>query len=330
MPHQNPTPMENEIQDVTQAETQIEALIETPIDETQPETQDEAQSEIQPEPQTTHCLNCGTEFKGKFCPECGQSAETGRYTMRFIFENLLAAFLSKDGGIWFTLKNLFTRPGAMVVDNLNGKRRSYFSPFPMLLCSLTFYVLILSLSGSHQEYREIENKLQQAEETYSIEIENDGTEKDAEISANTKKVVSKILGNAVSFYNNHYTLLYMLTLPFFVIAARACYGKANRKRYNRAEYVVAIVYALVIVVLYRCIVSLVYLASPDISSRMGHWMPLVIAIAFTACFHKMMGFSIAKTAWRSVLTTLLYFLLLGSLILMACIAIFVYLFIKFF
>ncbi len=250
--------------------------------------------------------------------------------MRFIFENLLAAFLSKDGGIWFTLKNLFTRPGAMVVEILNGKRRRYFSPFSMLICSLTLYVIILSLSGSHQEYREFENKIQKAEETYVIESENTINDRDTEINVTTKKTLSKILGKAVSFYNNHYTLLYMLTLPLFVFAARICFGKANRKRYNRAEYVVAIVYALVIVVLYRCIVSLVYLASPDFSSKMGNWMPLVIATAFTVCFNKMMSFSIAKTVWRSVLTTTFYFMLLGALIIMACIAILAYLIIKFY
>lgn len=297
--------MENEIQTTT------EALPEA----TDCETTD-----------TTKCLNCGTEFKGKFCPECGQSADTGRFTMRFIIENLLAAFLSKDGGIWFTLKSLFTRPGAMIVDILNGKRRKYFSPFPMLFCSLTLYILVLSISGSRDEFREIENKLQEVEITYNNDAENTETEMDTRTTATAKKTLSKILIYAVSFYNNHYTLLYMLTLPLFVVAARACYGKANRKRYNRAEYVVAIVYALVIVVLYRCIVSLVYLATPDFSSKMGNWMPLVIATAFTVCFNKMIGFSIAKTAWRSILTTIFYFMLLGFLIILACIAILVYLY----
>jgi Protein of unknown function (DUF3667). len=121
--------------------------------------ENEIQTEIQPEVKTTKCLNCGTEFEGDFCPKCGQSADTGRFTMRFIFENLLAAFLSKDGGIWFTIKNLFSRPGAMIVEILNGKRRKYFSPFSMLFCSLTLYVLILSISGSHNDYRELEKKL---------------------------------------------------------------------------------------------------------------------------------------------------------------------------
>lgn len=310
LPHQFQILMENEIQTITQTEVQ---------------------PEVQSQPQTTTCLNCGNEFEGNFCPECGQSADTGRFTVRFIIENLLAAFLSKDGGIWFTLKSLFTRPGAMIVDILNGKRRKYFSPFPMLLCSLTLYVLILSFSGSHEDYRKLENKLQEieVEGRYNIDTEAPNVDLDKEINLTTKKLLSKILGYAVSFYNNHYTLLYMLTLPLFVTAARKCYGKANRKRYNRAEYVVAIVYALVMVVLYRCIVSLIYLISPNLSENLGFTMPFVIAAAFTACFNKMMGFSIGKTIWRSVLATTLYFLLLANLFVIAIIGVIIYLAIKF-
>lgn len=45
------------------------------------------------------CLNCGTEFEGKFCPECGQSAKTGRYTTRFIFENMMEDFIGKDDSV---------------------------------------------------------------------------------------------------------------------------------------------------------------------------------------------------------------------------------------
>ena len=92
------------------------------------------------------CLNCGNEFEGKFCPECGQRADTGRFTMRFIFENLAAAIISRDGSIWFTLKNLFARPASMIVDILNGKRKRYFSPFPMLFLALTLYILITSVT----------------------------------------------------------------------------------------------------------------------------------------------------------------------------------------
>jgi len=302
------------------------------------------ENEIPTEVKTTQCLNCGTEFEGKFCPECGQSADTGRFTMRFILENLLAAFTSRDGGIWFTIKNLFTRPGAMVVDMLNGKRKSYFSPFPMLFFVLAIYVLILSFTGSNDALREFENELLRPESSENVEVEvnvfgsemvnldSESTEvkNDAlkQKKDKAKNSFSLFTGKAFSIYNNHYTLVYMLTLPLLVVAARACYGKSNRKRYNRAEYTVAIVYASVIVVLYRCIVSLAYLASPNISGKMGDFMPLVLIIASTACFRKMMGFSIAKTAWRSLLSTALYYLLLGSLLILGVVILIFYVAIK--
>ena len=115
------------------------------------EIQTKVQTENQPEHNTTKCLNCGTEFEGNFCPKCGQNADTGRFTLSFIFGNLLSAVLGRDGGIAYTLKNLFSRPGKMIVEILDGKRRKYVSPFPMLFLALTVYILIFSITGSKGE-----------------------------------------------------------------------------------------------------------------------------------------------------------------------------------
>jgi len=280
--------------------------------------ENEIQTEVQPEIETTHCLNCGTDFEGKFCPECGQSAETGRFTMKFIWENLLAAFISKDGGIWYTLKNLFSRPGAMIVEILNGKRRRYFSPFPMLIAVLTVYILLASITGSRDNFREAEQKYSNAEITMnnkSIEQSSDAeassdAEEGKDYSIGYNKV-KKMVGHCISFYNNHYTIIFMLTLPLFLFAARVCYGKSNRKRYYRAEYLVAITYSMVLVVIYLWLVSLVYLFSHNISDEMSAYMPFAFAIAFTVCLRKMMGFGIGKTVWRSILTVALYYFTLG-------------------
>ena len=48
-------------------------------------------------------------------------------------------------------------------------------------------------------------------------------------------------------------------------------------------------------------------------------MPFAFAIVFTACLRKMMGFSIAKTAWRSLLTVVLYYFTLGIIMLIGII-----------
>ena len=296
--------------------------------------QNETQTIIQPQPtpKTTHCLNCGTEFPGKFCPECGQSAETGRFTMKFIFENLLAAFLSKDGGVWFTLKNLFTRPGEMIVEILNGKRRRYFSPFPMLIAALTVYILLFSITGSRGDMQEMEKEFLEMEKEDEAEPTADTTLTYINIIRVNEKAISvrkskiyKIIGMGFKFYNTHYTAVTMLTIPFFLFATRAWYGKNNRKRYYRAEYLVAITYSMVMVVLYRCLISLMYLFSQNISDSMSNWIPIVITVTFTACFRKMLGFSIKKTAWRSLLAVILYYIIMGFILVAGCIvAYFIY------
>ena len=313
--------MENETQSSTEPQPEYttnvtidEVICETPVaPETTPTPEEQGEAA-----NTVKCLNCGTEFEGKFCPECGQSAETGRFTWRFIIENLQSAVLGKDGGIWFTIKRLFTCPGAMIVETLNGKRRSYFSPFPMLFFALTIYILLFTFTGSHgdiqameQEYLEAEETVEYLEAEKTADPELEGKAKTAAMGVNE---FQRLVGQGVKFYNNHYTAVFMLTLPLILFATRAWYGKDNRKRYFRAEYLVAIAYSMVMVVFYRCIASLVYLFSESAADTMGDLIPFVIVAAFTACFRKMLGFSTGKTVWRSVLAVGLYYLMLGAII----------------
>lgn len=285
------------------------------------EIQTKSLTEIQPESntetQTTQCLNCGTEFEGKFCPECGQSAETGRFTFKFIWENLIAAILGRDGGIWFTLKNLFSRPGAMIVDILNGKRRRYFSPFPMLFFVLTVYILLFTLTGSQGNVQAIEQEIRESEITINSDLDEQ-----TQMALSRTNEIKRLVGQGFKIYYTHYTTVTMLTIPLFLFATRAWYGKNNRKRYYRAEYLVAIAYSMVMVVLYRCLTSLVFLFSKDAEDTMLLFIPLATIVAFTACFRRMLGFSIAKTAWRSLLALVLYYMILGIVILTACIAIY--------
>lgn len=290
--------------------------------------QNEIQTENQTEIKTTNCeainkvkcLNCGTKFEGNFCPECGQDAKTSRFTLRFIWSNLFVAILGRDGGIGYTIKNLFSRPGKMIVEILEGKRRKYVSPFPTLFLALTLYVLIFTATGTKNI--EIDNLPEDWDTELTVKVGDKTTEIDNNSTA-VKQMLQKgaqLVVDGYHFYLNHYTLCYMLTLPLFVIAARKCYGKENRKRYNRAEYIVAIVYAMVILVLYRCIINLIYPFSPDFFEKMAFFEPVAIIVALTACFRKMLGFSTIKTVWRSVLTTGLYYLLIGTIALVAIIA----------
>lgn len=258
------------------------------------------------EKKTIKCLNCGTEFAGKFCPECGQRADTKRFTIRFIFTNLLQAILSNDGGVWITLKSLFTRPGAMVIDILNGKRKSYFSPFPMLFLTLSLYIVIFSFTGS----REYKLELNELTSKYSQSLEKvEETE-----AGQAKQTIIRHGLYVMSICKDHYTAVMVLTIPIYILAARACYGRKNRKKYNWGEYCIPVVYATIIVTLYRCISSICFAFSTKLYDFLDDWSWAVTVVAFSMCFKKMLEFSIAKTIWKSLVLFVFYWMTLFMLI----------------
>jgi len=177
----------------------------------------------------------------------------------------------------------------------------------MLIFSLTVYLLIASVSGSREEYNISENDI-------TAELENP-----KEYEDDIRLIYTTSL-KGLQFYYNHYTACYLLTLPLLVLATRRAFGKQIRKRYNGAEYTITVVYSMVMVVLFLCVVSLVYLFSADLSKTID-FLPLAVCISLAVCFRKMTGYNIPKTILRSVWATLLYYLLLGALFVIGCIVV---------
>ncbi len=258
----------------------------------------------------TKCLNCGTEFEGKFCPECGQRADTKRFTIKFIFTNLLQAILSNDGGVWITLKSLFTRPGQMMIDIIDGKRKSYFSPFPMLFLTLSLYVIIFSFTGSKKKAFESMT----IDDPIEISIDSATVDAKADIKLNVINKFKHYVALSLKFYQNNYTACFIFTIPIYILAARLSFGRQNRRKYNWGEYCIPMVYSLVLLVLYRCLMSIVFYFSPTVADKMDDFMFVINLVVFTACFQKMMGFKMMKTVWRSFLMLVFYWILIISLI----------------
>lgn len=88
------------------------------------------------------CKNCGAELPGRFCSSCGQKANTQRISWHWLVHEVLASVLVVDRGLFFTLKELFTRPGRAIREFLNGKRQSHFKPLGILVLTATVYSLL--------------------------------------------------------------------------------------------------------------------------------------------------------------------------------------------
>ena len=83
---------------------------------------------------TTHrqCCNCGHEYIGRGCPQCGQVGTWERFSWRQAFLNLLDIWGLGNRPMHRTLRELFWRPGYMIRDYLLGHRQFYFPPFKLL------------------------------------------------------------------------------------------------------------------------------------------------------------------------------------------------------
>ena len=95
---------------------------------------------------SSECLNCASPVSHNYCSNCGQKSSTHRYSIKhFLLHDFVHNVWHVDKGIFFTLKELFTRPGNSVREFIEGKRVPYFS-------FITLILLILTVSGLMAPY----------------------------------------------------------------------------------------------------------------------------------------------------------------------------------
>ncbi|SFT04119.1 Protein of unknown function [Zhouia amylolytica] len=93
------------------------------------------------------CKNCGSEVIGKYCSDCGQAASTHRLNVKYIVNDIQLGVLAFDKGLFYTLKELFTRPGHTIRAFIKGKRVRHFKPLSLVILLATFYALLVHFLG---------------------------------------------------------------------------------------------------------------------------------------------------------------------------------------
>ena len=88
------------------------------------------------------CKNCHHQFEGIFCNHCGQAADTHRLNMHHIWHDLQHGLFHLDNGIFYTIRQLLTRPGYSIKDFISGKRVRHFKPFSFVIVLATIYGLL--------------------------------------------------------------------------------------------------------------------------------------------------------------------------------------------
>ena len=87
---------------------------------------------------TSNCLNCNEEIAGKFCSNCSQSASTHRFSLSHVIQHdFIHGIFHFDKGFFYTIKELFTRPGNSIREYVQGKRTKHFNYFATIILLLT-------------------------------------------------------------------------------------------------------------------------------------------------------------------------------------------------
>lgn len=89
-----------------------------------------------------NCKNCNQKVDGKFCTHCGQKTSIERINLSNFLKELSSSVFQINKGLFYTLKELFVRPGHSIRDYLSGKRKYHFKPIAYAFTLSTIYFLL--------------------------------------------------------------------------------------------------------------------------------------------------------------------------------------------
>ncbi|WP_321332800.1 DUF3667 domain-containing protein [uncultured Bacteroides sp.] len=174
------------------------------------------------------CKNCQHEFEGNFCSNCGQSKNTPRFTYHAIIRNFLGGLTNIDSGFFFTIKELFIRPGYMIRDYIAGRRVLYFRPIQMLFVLATVYVLLIQIIDPTA----LKSSAIPLDNDSILQFNNHTLGKWVEHSAFAQAVTSML----ERWSTGNKALEIILTLPVFALATRWAFRKnKGNQHYNLVE-----------------------------------------------------------------------------------------------
>ena len=102
-----------------------------------------AESVVETHPDHDTCANCGTQNRGAYCSSCGQKrVHEGDLGLGHVWHHLLHETLHLDGKVFGSLKLLFSKPGQLTLDFLEGRRARHVHPLRLFLFMSALYFLV--------------------------------------------------------------------------------------------------------------------------------------------------------------------------------------------
>lgn len=236
--------------------------------------------------ETTVCLNCGCEYAGRYCPQCGQALQTSsRITMKTFWKSAALSFSRLTPGFLNTFCGLLTHPWTVIRNYLHGHRIAYSQPVTMVIQLLLYFTFIYTVLGNIFDVNFLminrdESPLTAGNWLIDMILSSD--------------VISKIAISCLLAFSCYLT-----------------YGKASKHDYNMAEYLTAAIYMACCFAIYSNLLKPLSLLSPAFTMILTIAIELVIGtIALNKAFPM-------HTRWKSAITWLAFMslniLFLGAL-----------------
>lgn len=93
------------------------------------------------------CTNCSHEFRGNYCPVCGQSGDDGRITWGSVGRSIVSIWDLQSRSLPSSIWHLIWRPGYFIGDFISGHKQISHPPANLLFTVAVIYALITQLFG---------------------------------------------------------------------------------------------------------------------------------------------------------------------------------------
>ena len=139
-----------------------------------------------------HCLNCGTELKGKYCHRCGQKAVKKTPSIGSFIHEYLDHAIKWDHQFFSTFWTLIRRPGHLTNEYNAGKFVSQEHPLKLNMFLLLIFVTMFVFFASGEKINDSVHNLLNDERVYSslqLDMVIDDTAYSNKIKEDRKSVV---------------------------------------------------------------------------------------------------------------------------------------------
>lgn len=212
-----------------------------------------------------NCISCGTEHSSKYCPECGEKADTDPITFSSMLGSALSTLSNMDRGFLYNVKHLTIRPQGLVDDYLNGRRKGIFNPISFIIIVVTLFLI---WDAANRKSSEV-------------------TSADASYDAGHR---------TAQFILTYFKYFWMLTVVWLGLATKIMFGKLNLAEHfatsafiigqaTLASFMVSLIYPMTIVAnpfVYLVMAILVFrvFKRKDVSIPVGLIKTLVVMLLF--------------------------------------------------